>query len=261
VSAANAAYASANVGPEAVNVSGLALSGAAAGNYALSAGSVTGSGTIAAAASGGSFSLPALSGGSGGGGSGGSGSGGSGGTGGAGGSGGSGGAGSGGGGGSGGFVLSGSLVNSSTNSNGTTATVAGTLSNGVAAIEGTFIVQPRSGVPGGSLPYEIAGDAADIVTYVPGTLRAQLLGGDFGAGGAGTGFASVAAATVPGGVSVLPSDSTSTVVVAADDVTQPWEAIDTFGNPGFDETIVCVKGHCALVATGAKAPVGVARGR
>ncbi len=267
VAAANAAYASANVGPEAVNVSGLALSGAAAGNYALSAGSVTGSGTIAAAASGGSFSLPALSGGSGGGGSGGAGSGGSSGTGGAGGSGGSGGAGSGGGGGggsggSGGFVLSGSLLNSSTNANGTTATVAGTLSNGIAAIEGTFIVQPRSGVPGGSLPYEIAGDAADIVTYVPGSLRAQLLGGDFGAGGTGTGFASMAAAALPGGVSVVPADSTSTVFLAKDDVTQPWESVDTFGNPGFDETIVCVKGHCALIAAaGAKAPVGIARGR
>jgi len=159
-------------------------------------------------------------------------------------------------------MLSGNLVNSSTNANGTTATVAGTLSNGVAAIEGTFIVQPRSGVPGGSLPYEIASDAADIVTYVPGTLRAELLGGDLGAGGTGNGFASMAAAALPGGASVVPADSTSTVFLAKDDATQPWEAVDTFGNPGFDETIVCVKGHCALIAAaGAKAPVGIARGR
>jgi hypothetical protein len=244
VAAANAAYASANVGPEAVNVAGLALSGAAAGNYVVSAGSVTGSGNIAGATSGGSFSLPALSGGSGGSGSGGGGSGGASGS-----------------GGAGGYALSGRLLSSSTNANGTTATVAGTLSNGIAAIEGTFIVQPRSSVPGGSLPYEIAGDAADIVTYVPGTLSAQLLGGTSGAGGTGNGFASAAVAAVPVG-DVPPADSTSLVFLAADDVTQPWKAIDTFGNPGFDGTIVCVKGHCALLATAAdKSAVIVGRGR
>ena len=49
VNAATAAYAGANAGPQNVNVSGLALSGSAAGDYTLASTSVTGSGTIARA--------------------------------------------------------------------------------------------------------------------------------------------------------------------------------------------------------------------
>lgn len=46
VGAASAAYGSANLGAEPVNVAGLTLTGSGAGNYVLSAASVTGSGTI-----------------------------------------------------------------------------------------------------------------------------------------------------------------------------------------------------------------------
>jgi hypothetical protein len=304
VAAANAAYASAAAGTEAVNVSGLSLSGAAAGNYVLSASNVTGSGTIAAASSG---SGSGSAGGSGGGGSSGSGGGGgtsggtsggaSGGSGSGSGSSGSGGsAGTGGGASSGGFtlpaltgggsgsaggagvssgsggaasavfVLSGTPVSSVTNGNGTTTTVVGSIRNGVVTLQGTFIVQPRSAAGSGSLPYEIAASADYIVTYVPGTLSAQLFnGGGTGGGDTGNGFASMAVAAVPN-VGDLPSDSSSLVFMSADDPTRPWEAVDTLGNPGFDQTVVCVKGHCAVVAQTAGNGVGykaavVSRGR
>jgi len=158
-------------------------------------------------------------------------------------------------------VLSGTPVDATTNGIGTTTTVVGSLRNGVVNLQGTFIVQPRA-AGSDSLPDEIAASAEYIVTYVPGTLSAQLFSNGAGNGDTGDGFASVAAAAVPD-AGDLPSDSASLVFMSTDDPTRPWEAVDTLGNPGFDQTIVCVKGYCAGVAPAAGngfKPASVSRG-
>jgi filamentous hemagglutinin family protein len=250
ITAGSDAYASPHVGPEAIDVSGLTLSGSAAGNYVLSATSVTGSGTITAANGGGGSSGGGSSGG--GGTSGGSGSGSissgkitlpsltSGGSGGAGGS-----------GDSGTYVLSGTPVSSTTNRNGTTTTVVGSISNGVVMLNGTFIIQPRAGTDG-SLPDEIASNATEIVTFMQGTLSAQL-----STDATGNGFASTAAEAA-WNEDASPFQAMPVVFSSLDDPDRPWEAIDTLGNPGFDQTIVCVRGHCALVPSRTGKHSGVA---
>jgi hypothetical protein len=226
VAAGTAAYASANVGSENVNVSGLTLSGTAAGNYVLNTSNVTGSGTITPSSSGGSGST------------GGSGSGGS----------------NAGGtsgpitlsplsaGGSSGYVLSGTAQSSN---QGTTTTVVGSLSNGVVTLAGTFIVYPRSSSAGGSLPDEIAANSSEIITFVPGTLTAQWLHNT------ATPLASTAA-TAAFNLNGEPFDIMPLALSTFDDPTRPWDAIDTFGSPAFDQALVCLAGQCALVPRDAR---------
>jgi hypothetical protein len=222
VAAGSAAYANANVGPENVNVSGLNLSGAAAGNYVLNANNVTGSGTITASSGSGS--------------SGNSGN--------------TGGTGAPGGatsssitlsplsaGGSSGYVLSGTAHSSGS---GAPTTVLGSLSNGIVTLTGTFIIHPRSGLGTASLANEIAANDNEIVTFVPGTLTAQFVHDT------ANGLASTAAAAAFND-NGEPFDIMPRVFPSADDQTRPWEAINTFGNPGFDQALICVGGECTRV--------------
>jgi filamentous hemagglutinin family protein len=279
IAAGNAAYASANVGPENVNVSGLTLSGTAAGNYVLNASNVTGSGTIISSNNGnsgsgsgsGSTSGNTSTGSTTNGGSNGSGTTGGGST-------TSGGSTTGGGsttsggsttggsgttssggtggtassnvalsslsasGGSSGFALSGTSTSAS--ANGQAATVVGSLSNGVVTITGTFIITPRSASGAASLPDEIAANANEIVTFVPGTVTVQLPHSTANALASTT----AAAAFNEGGE---PFNVVPLVFPSLDDPTRPWDAINTFGNPGFDQALVCLAGQCALIPRGA----------
>ncbi|MDB6082216.1 MAG: filamentous hemagglutinin N-terminal protein, partial [Gammaproteobacteria bacterium] len=214
VSAVTAAYTSAAVGNETVNVSGLTLSGTAAGNYRLSSTSVSGSGTISAAnvAGGGvppvavvpTLPLTGLVAG-----------------------------------GAGGFALSGSVLSSSTSANGLPMTITGSLSNGGTTISGTFIVQARPS--SGTLPLgdQIAESSTDVVTYVPGTLTVRLA-----AGIAGVGLASTADRTASNEVGA-PIDAMPYIRSTADDTARSWKTLDTFSSPGFDRAVACVKGQCA----------------
>jgi hypothetical protein len=247
ISAANAAYASPGVGPEAVDVLGLTLSGSAAGNYRLSATNVTGAGTITAAAGGGG-----TAGGSGTGQGSGSGS-----------SGGSGGSGgitlpgltAGGSSNAGGYVLSGTAVSSTADRNGTTTTVVGSFSNGVATLTGTFIIQPRADAGDGLLPDELASNASDVVTFVPGTLRARI-----SQAAMQTGFAPVASRAAWNEDGAL-FEALPAVFPVLDDPDLPWEAIDRLGSPGFDQTIICIADHCTVVARLARTRAGAAIAR
>jgi hypothetical protein len=140
-------------------------------------------------------------------------------------------------GGSSGFVLSGTAHSSGS---GAPTTVVGSLSNGIVTLTGTFIIHPRSGLGTTTLPDEIAANGNEIVTFVPGTLTAQFVH-DTANGLAGT------AATAAFNENGESFDIMPLVFPSADDQTRPWEAINTFGDPGFDEAVICLGGQCALV--------------
>jgi filamentous hemagglutinin family protein len=230
VEAARAVYSNAAVGTETVNVSGLTLSGSAAGNYVLSSQTATGSGTISAASGGGSA----------GGSSGGPGSG-------------SGGKSSGNGNGgkpsgsvtlspfavdgAGGYALAGKVTGPS--HDGGTSTVVGTLSNGSVTFIGTFVIYARSRAGNGPLPDEIAANGSEIVTFVPGTLTEEL------AGDSGIGFASLAdsAAWSEDG---HPIDAMPFVYSTQGDPTTGEMAVATIGSPAFDLAIACIKDGCRV---------------
>jgi hypothetical protein len=73
----------------------------------------------------------------------------------------------------------------------------------------------------------------------------------------GNGFASTAAEAA-WNEDASPFQAMPVVFSSLDDPDRPWEAIDTLGNPGFDQTIVCVRGHCALVPSRTGKHSGVA---
>jgi hypothetical protein len=139
-------------------------------------------------------------------------------------------------------VLSGTNANPS--ANGQVTTVVGSLSNGFVTITGTFIIHPRSSLVTGSLPDEIAANSSEIVTFVPGTLTAQLTHDT------PTGLASVGAQAAFN-QNRDPFDIMPLEFPSLDDLTRPWGAINTFGNPGFDQAVLCLGGQCALVPRGA----------
>jgi len=215
VTAAHAAYASAASGTEPVLVSGLTLSGSDADDYVLSATSVTGSGTISAAAGHtGSVTLGGLGGG---------------------GAGGGGGAADGGAGGSGSFVLSGTVTRAG--STGLPETVIGTLSNGAISISGTFIVESAAGAHP-PVADELAASTTDIVVYVPGTLSASV------AHPTTAGLASNTD-TAAWNEYPTPTDVMPRAYPTAGDWAAPWSIVDALGAQDFAQAFVCIKDSCA----------------
>ncbi len=143
------------------------------------------------------------------------------------------------------FLLSGTLQSTASSGNSADRTVVGTLENGSVSFAGTFIVQPISA--DGSLPANViaVGDG-EVVSYVPGTLRAVLTSDELEPG---NGFASTAAAAAMNesheSFAAMPA-----VYIYGEAAGPPSAAVDTLGNPGFDAAVVCVKGHCDVVAGG-----------
>jgi hypothetical protein len=118
------------------------------------------------------------------------------------------------------------------------------LSNGIVTLTGTFVIHPRSGLGTASLPDEIAANSTEIVTFVPGTLTVESTHDT------ATPLADTAAAAAYNEnaepLEILPLEFPN-----LDDLTRPWGAINTFGNPGFDQAVLCPGGQCALVPRGA----------
>ncbi len=135
-----------------------------------------------------------------------------------------------------GYVLSGT----SGSSHGQGTTVVGSLSNGIVTLTGTFVLYPRSASGSASLPDQIAGNNSEIVTFVPGTLTAQSTQET------GTDLASTAVTTAFN-EDGEPFDIMQLVFQNFDDQTRPWQAINTFGDPGFEQAVVCLGELCTRV--------------